>query len=129
MFNDELFNISERFIKSTNLEDIEKRNREMEKAVLEIIKKHSNYINSDGISRIEIMSHKDEDYHYNNDYKVLSSIILLGKQKYFEEEYSLYFVSDDYVEAYSDSYSVITFVWNSIEYNMKNKPKVKKNRI
>ena len=45
--------------------------------------------------------------------------------KYFEEEYSLYFLGRDHVEAYSETYNIINFIWNSLEYNIRKMPQSK----
>lgn len=123
MFNSELYKISEKALKSLNEEDIKNRNLQMETEVAEIIKNYSYAINKNGIAKIRVFSknYKNE----NPDYKVLRSIIDSGRQKYFEEEYSLYFVGDESIEA-QDTYNMITFIWNSIEYNLKNNPQVKR---
>ena len=124
MFNSELYKLSEKALKSLNEEDIKNRNLQMEMEVAEIIKKYSYAINKNGIAKIRVFS---KDYKNENpDYKVLRSIIDSGRQKYFEEEYSLYFVGDESIEA-QDAYNMITFIWNSIEYNFKNNPQVKRN--
>ena len=123
MFNSELYKISEKALKSLNEEDIKNRNLQMETEVAEIIKNYSYAINKNGIAKIRVFSknYKNE----NPDYKVLRSIIDSGRQKYFEEEYSLYFVGDESIEV-QDTYNMITFIWNSIEYNSKNNPQVKR---
>ena len=123
MFNSELYKLSEKALKSLNEEDIKNRNLQMETEVAEIIKNYSYAINKNGIAKIRVFSknYKNE----NPDYKVLRSIIDSGRQKYFEEEYSLYFVGDESIEA-QDAYNMITFIWNSIEYNSKNNPQVKR---
>ena len=128
MFDKKLFEISESKIKSINVKEIEKRNKRMEKQVLDIVKKHCNLISEDGISIISVKSRKNA-YEHNEEYDVLKSIIESGRQKYFEDEYSLYFISDVDISAYSSSCSVINFAWNALEYNKKNKPKARARKL
>ena len=120
MFDSELYEISEEAFKSINHKDFQKRNQKIEKEVLEIIKAFSYTIDENGIAKIRISS-KDNPYEYD----IFNSMINSGRLKYFEEEYSLYFLSDEYVEVYSDAYNVITFIWNSLEYNIRNISQIK----
>ncbi len=123
MFDIELFEISENAYKMINQEDIQKRSKETEKKVLEIIKKYSYTIDENGIAKIRVFSkntNSDMD-----EYKILRSILESGRQRYFEEEYSLYFVSDEFIESGLDEFNMITFVWDSIDYNIRNKYKTK----
>ncbi len=117
MFDRELYKISEETLKKINHEDLQKRNKKMDIEVLEIIKAYSYTINENGVAEIRISS-DDNPFEYD----VFSSIIDSGRLKYFEEEYSLYFLGEESVEAYSDVYNVITFIWNSLEYNLRNTP-------
>ena len=128
MFDKKLFEISESIVESINVKEIEKRNKQIEKQVLDIIQKHSDLINEDGISVISVRSRKNA-YDYNEEYAVLKSIIESGRQKYFEDEYSLYFISDVDITAYSSACSVINFAWNALEYNKKNKTKARARKI
>ncbi len=122
MFNKELFEISEKAFKSINQQDVQERFQKTEREVLGIIKAFANTLDENGIAHIRVPSrnYKSE----NPDYEVLRSIIDSGWQKYFEDEYSLYFVGDESIESYSDVYNEITFIWNSLEYNKRNMPKV-----
>lgn len=120
MFDKELYEISEEVFNSVNHKECQKRNQKMEKEALEIIKAYAYTIDENGIAKIRI-SQKESPYEYD----VFNSIINSGRQKYFEEEYSLYFLGNEYVEAYSDAYNVITFIWNSIEYNIRNMSQAK----
>ena len=122
MFDKELFKISEEAVDSINKEDFQKKNQKMEKKVLGIIKKHSYTSMNDENGMVYITAASNND---NHEYSVLKSIITSGRQKYFEEEYSLYFFDEEYIEAYSECFNMITFFWNSFEYNMRNKPKGK----
>ncbi len=123
MFNSELFEISEKANKMINQEDIQKGHLENEKKVLEIIKKYSYTIDEKGMAKISVLSkNSNGDI---DEYKILRSVMELGRQRYFEEEYSLYFVSDEFIEAGLDEYNMITFVWNSVEYNIRNKSKTR----
>ena len=120
MFDKELYEISEEVFNSVNHKECQKRNQKMEKEALEIIKAYSYTIDENGIAKIRISS-KENPYEYD----IFNSIINSGRLKYFEDEYSLYFLGDKYVEAYSNVYNVITFIWNSLEYNAKNRPQAK----
>lgn len=123
MFDKELFEISENAYKMINQEDIQKRSKETEKKVLEIIKKYSYTIDENGIAKIRVFSkNSNSDM---DEYKILRSILESGRQRYFEEEYSLYFVSDEFIESGLDEFNMITFVWDSIDYNIRNKYKTK----
>ena len=123
MFDKELFEISENAYKMINQEDIQKRSKEIEKKVLEIIKKYSYTIDENGIAKIRVFSKPTNTN--TEEYETLRSILETGRQRYFEEEYSLYFVSDEYIEGHLDEYNLITFVWDSVEYNIRNKYKTK----
>lgn len=120
MFDSELYEISEETFKSINCKELQKRNQKMEKEALEIIKAYAYTIDENGIAKIRISS-KENPYEYD----VFNSIINSGRLKYFEDEYSLYFLGDKHVEAYSNVYNVITFIWNSLEYNIRNIPQEK----
>ena len=120
MFDKELYEISEEAFKSINCKELQKRNQKIEKEVLEIIKAYSYTIDENGIAKIRI-SLKENPYEYD----VFNSIINSGRLKYFEEEYSLYFLGKEHIEAYSDTYNIITFIWNSLEYNIKKMPQSK----
>lgn len=120
MFDSELYEISEEAFKSINHKDSQKRNQKIEKEVLEIIKAYSYTIDENGIAKIRISS-KENPYEYD----VFNSMINSGRLKYFEEEYSLYFLGNECVEVYTDVYNVITFIWNSLEYNIRNMSKAK----
>ena len=120
MFDSELYEISKEAFKLINHKDFQKRNKKIEMEVLEIIKAYSYTIDENGIAKIRI-SQKDSPYEYD----VFNSMINSGMLKYFEDEYSLYFLGNEYVEAYSDAYNVITFIWNSIEYNIRNMSQAK----
>ena len=123
MFDKELFEISESAYKMINQEDIQKRSKEIEKKVLEIIKKYSYTIDENGMAKIRVFSkNSNGDI---DEYKILRSILESGRQRYFEEEYSLYFVSDEFIESGLDEFNMITFVWDSIDYNIRNKYKTK----
>ncbi len=123
MFNSELFEISEKANKMINQEDIQKGHLENEKKVLEIIKKYSYTIDEKGMAKISVLSkNSNGDI---DEYKILRSVMELGRQRYFEEEYSLYFVSDEFIESGLDEFNMITFVWDSIDYNIRNKYKTK----
>ena len=123
MFDKELFEISESAYKMINQVDIQKRYLENEKNVLEIIKKYSYNIDENGMAQIRVFSkNSNSDM---DEYKILRSILESGRQRYFEEEYSLYFVSDEFIESGLDEFNMITFVWNSIDYNIRNKYKTK----
>ena len=115
MFDSELYEISEEAFKSINHEELQKRNKKIEKEILEIIKAYSYTIDENGIAKLRI-SQKDNPYEYD----VFRSMVNSGRLKHFEDEYSLYFLGDEYVEVYSDSYNIINFIWNSIEYNIRN---------
>ena len=120
MFDSELYSISEEAFNSIDHKELQKRNQKIEKKVLEIIKKYAYSIDKDGFATIMVSS-KERPHEYD----ALHSIINSGRQKYFEEEYSLYFLSDRRVELYSDVCSIITFNWNSHEYYIRNMPKAK----
>lgn len=120
MFNSELYQISEESFKSINHEDLQKRNQKIEGEILEIIKAFSYTIDENGIAKIRISS-KEKPYEYD----IFNNMISSGRLKYFEEEYSLYFLGNEYVEVYSDVYNVITFIWNSLEYNIRNMSQAK----
>lgn len=120
MFNNELYEISEEAFRTINHENIQNRNKKIEKEVLEIIKAYSYNIDENGIAKIRISS-KESPYEYD----VLNSMINSGRLKYFEDEYSLYFLGDKHMEVYSDVYNVITFIWNSLEYNIRNMSQAK----
>ena len=106
-----------------NQVDIQKRYLENEKNVLEIIKKYSYNIDENGMAQIRVFSkNSNSDM---DEYKILRSILESGRQRYFEEEYSLYFVSDEFIESGLDEFNMITFVWDSIDYNIRNKYKTK----
>ena len=120
MFDKELYEISEEVFNSMNHKECQKRNQKMEKEALEIIKAYAYTIDENGIAKIRI-SQKENPYEYD----VFNSIINFGRQKYFEEEYSLYFLGKEHVEAYSDTYNIITFIWNSLEYNIRKMPQSK----
>lgn len=115
MFDSELYEISEETFKSINHKNLQKRNQKIEKEVLDIIKAYSYTIDENGIAKIRISS-KENPYEYD----VFNSMISSGRLKYFEKEYSLYFLDNKYVEVSSDVYNVITFIWNSLEYNIRN---------
>lgn len=115
MFDSELFEISEKVYKRIDKEDIQERNQILEKEVLKIIKAHSPYIGDNGMVEINYNSKRGE-------YFILNSIINSHRQKYFEEEYSLYYIGKTYVpynNGCGDFY-VLSFLWDSIEYNIKN---------
>ena len=127
MFNSELFELSEKAFKSTNFKKLQKRKREMEKAVLEIIKQNYYRIDENGIVKIEEIY--TEKTGHKHDYDTLKSIIKLGMQKFFEEEYSLYFIGEAHDKSADDVYHTITFIWDSVEYNIKNVSEATRRRI
>ncbi len=120
MFDIELYEISEKAFNSMNHEERKKRNLKKEKKALEIIKAYAYTIDENGIARIRI-SLQDNPY----EYYIFKSIIDSGRLKYFEDEYSLYFLGEERLEIYSDVRNIITFIWNSLEYNIRNMPKAK----
>ena len=120
MFNSELFKISEEASQKINLEQIENKNREIEKKVLEIIKQSARHINEYGIVKIEAYSYKS-----NRWYDTLYNIIKSGKLKYYEEEYALYFIDNQEAEGENLPYDILIFIWNSTEYYQKHKTKTR----
>ena len=125
MFNKELFEISKKAVKIVDKKKLQEENKQLEENVLSILKKKSDSIDEDGLVRISVKSRNGDGSH-NTDFYVLESIVSLGKQKYYEEEYSLYYTGDDYIDAaFSYPYSIIYFTWNALEYNEKHKDKVK----
>lgn len=116
MFNSELFEISEKAYKRIDKEDIQERNQRLEKEILKIIKAHSPYIGDNGVVEINYNSKTHEYY-------ILNIIVSSHMQKYFEEEYSLYYIGKNYVpykNGFGDYY-ILSFLWDSIEYNIKNR--------
>lgn len=109
-----------RHLNQWTIRNFKKEIKKIEKEVLEIIKDYCYIIDENGLVKIRTSSGEKP-----REYNVFNSLIKSGRLKYFEEEYSLYFLSDERVEAYSDIYRVITFIWNSLEYNMRNKPQSK----
>ena len=125
MFNKELFEISKKAVKIVDKKKLQEENKQLEENVLSILKKNSDSIDEDGLVRISVKSKKGDGSN-NTDYDALESIVSLGKQTYYEEEYSLYYTGDDYIDAaFSYPYSIICFTWNALEYNEKHKDKVK----
>ena len=115
MFDSKLFEISEKASNRIDKEKIEKRNQKQEKDVLRVIKMHRGAIDDNGMLVLNGNTKTGE-------YQILNSIITSHRQKYFEEEYSLYYVDKKYVPYNNGfgNYDVITFIWNSLEYNNKN---------
>lgn len=96
------------------------KNQKLEKEVLKIIKIHSPFIDDDGIVEISYNQKRGE-------YFILDNIINSHMQRYFEEKYSLYYVDKKYVpydNGYGNYYK-LTFIWNSVEYYIKNMSKTK----
>ena len=111
MFDIELFRISEKVFENLDKDAIEKRNLELNKKIVEIIKKQCTHSTNTGLKFVSAASDENEE-----DYIALMSIICLGKQKYYEEELSLYYIGIDSTHLGSKIY----FVWNGLEYNIKN---------
>ena len=134
MFNSELYEISEKAFESINYEYVQRRYQKLEKDVLKMIKKYAYKIDENGISRVRVLSRcfkgpSAYSMRYsapNAEYEVLKRIMDLGRQKYFEEEYSLYIVDTEHVELDDDRCDAITFIWNSMEYNIRNMPEAKR---
>ena len=135
-YNDDIYSLN--FIDNTN-QNLENDNRKKNESLLPL----DNEISKDTkTTLLKDISYKDKNkrnfssknkletknsiFKVDNDYKTLKSIIDSGLLKYYEQEYSLYFVGKEYVEAYSDCYYTLTFNWNSFEYNMKYKDNSKK---
>ena len=116
MFNSELYKISKEAMQNIDLEKVEIESQKIEKKVLEIIKKNARRMDKNGLVKIVADSKTNRE-----DYQTLYNIIVYGKKRYYEEEYSLYLIDSESEEDYLNVYNTIIFIWNSYEYYQKNR--------